>query len=244
MNLVFLKEQGDKYSFTTFRVKESSDVISVIFDVKYKVDEQGLRSMCQDLYVIKDTGECLYHKSNSSDSIDPAIVSSFLSAVEIFGQNVDAGAKLLQTGNSKFVYHHLNDGMILVARVPIASRTQQVEKILERLGKKIKQLGINLNNFDGNVSSFKKLDDELSFFNDSSYPVKEVPLEINPRLGFRLINGSELERKIYSLIRFKHRSNIKELASLLRTSETEVYTTIQKLVRKNILRPVQTYAIS
>ena len=64
--------------------------------------------MLHNIWIAKDTGECLYHKKYGSIDHDENLITSFLSAIEIFAQNVDNGCDFLQTKNYKFIVIWLN----------------------------------------------------------------------------------------------------------------------------------------
>ncbi|MHA2255407.1 MAG: hypothetical protein ACXAAM_05005, partial [Candidatus Heimdallarchaeaceae archaeon] len=63
-----------------------------------------MKLMLHNLWIAKDTGECLFHRKYGSIEHDENLITSFLSAIEIFAQNIDQGCDFLQTSSYKFVY--------------------------------------------------------------------------------------------------------------------------------------------
>ncbi|MCG3223715.1 MAG: hypothetical protein H7647_04560, partial [Candidatus Heimdallarchaeota archaeon] len=63
-----------------------------------------MKLMLHNLWIAKDTGECLFHRKYGSIEQDENLITSFLSAIEIFAQNIDNGCDFLQTSSYKFIY--------------------------------------------------------------------------------------------------------------------------------------------
>jgi hypothetical protein len=167
----------------------------------------------KDFYVIRDSGECVYHQSyvmeNDKIEADQTIMSSFLSAIETFSSNVDLGAKMLETTNNRFIYHKdPKSEWLFVART---EKTVNPEDISSKLG-----------TISGIVNSWlsKKFDGNVKIFQGVSNLIEEqftpVPSQFFEITGKETISLSGIEEKVYSFLRFKGRSTISSISKLMR----------------------------
>ncbi len=200
-------------------------------------------SMFQDLYVIKETGECLFHKAYGPTKYDPTIVSSFLSAVSLFSANFDDDTRLIETKSSRFVYHRV-DEIIVVARVSRDIPVHKVEETLKKIGDAIKKkVKFSSNEFSGAVKEFNKIESEIDkttkySLNDEEVIPEDFKVEINPKIRY-WFGTNDAERKVFSYVRFKGKASIKEISKLMRVPEIEAWRAAQKLLSMNILRKIE-----
>ncbi len=194
--------------------------------------------MLQDLYVIKNTGECLYHKSFTENTFDPAIVSSFLSAISMFSENLNEEAHLLETRSFRFVYHSLGE-LILVARVSRETPVHLVEEKLEQIAQSLKKrIKFDSRSFDGSVTEFNKLDREVETRAKETLETEKLKLEVNPRVR-TWVGRNDVEQKVFSYVRFKGKASLKEIVRLMRLPEMEAWKAAQTLLSMNVLRRIE-----
>lgn len=182
----------------------------------------------KDLYVLKDTGECVYHKTYGEEKLeaDQTIMSSFLSAIDTFSANVDLGAKILETTNNRFVYHKSGE-WLFIART---EKSVNPEEIADKLGKISSVVDTWIpSKWDGNVKIFQGVSTLVKeLFSDS----KPVHYEIT---GKEINNLNSVEEKIYSFLRFKGRSTISMISKLMRISELDVEKVTSDLYERKYL---------
>ena len=177
----------------------------------------------------------MYHKSYAAESYDPAIVSSFLSAISMFSSNFNDDAKMLETKNYRFVYHRVGE-LIIVARVTRNISLDRVEQALERIAKTLREkIKFDSKTFNGSVREFNMLDSEFDKNTRDSLAQEDLKLEINPRV--RWWSGrNEAERKVFSYVRFKGKASVKEIAKLMKVPEIEAWKAAQTLINMNVVR--------
>ncbi len=119
--------------------------------------------MIHSVYVMRKTGENLYTKRYEESNIDDNLISGFLSALQNFVAEVSSGdvIRTIKTGNVKFIYNILQDIIVVV----VADKEEDEKKIEEKV-EKISEVFYNkfkteLENWTGDVSAFKKFDEDL-----------------------------------------------------------------------------------
>ena len=107
-----------------------------------------LQSGLQDVFVLKDSGECVYHKEFGNESTrlksDGTIVSSLLSTIGLFAESVDSAARSFETANFRFVYHKKDD-FLYVART---TKNVPASDIMEKLSTKSQTIYWYATDFD------------------------------------------------------------------------------------------------
>ena len=178
-----------------------------------------LSSDIYDLWAVRETGECLVHQG-LDDNLDPNVVSSFLSAFQMFGTEVDEGLSCLETQNYKFIYHVEQD-LILVARVSRGSDPRYIKNKLEIISSSMmNKLGDNLANWTGNTEPFQEF---------RGYICKELgrsdiwvwEIEINPEINPKYMPDDRIMAEVFSLVRFKGRTTLTDVCKFMKLPESE-----------------------
>ncbi len=182
-----------------------------------------------NIYVLKNSGECVYHNEySSSEKIqsDATIMSSFLSAIEMFSNDVDTGADMLETTNYRFVYHKKDD-FIYVARTKKQSNPRKYSQGLSNIAN---IMSSKIPKFDGNVAPFRAITDiaEKEFFTASSENIYEFSGKYAKDL-----KGDEM--KIYSYLRLKGRANLRTISKMMSISEIKAGQIASSLAEKEYL---------
>lgn len=202
--------------------------------------------MIHNIWISRSTGECLLHRKYGSIEQDENLITSFLSAIEIFAQNVDAGCDLLQTKSYKFIYATTTD-TVTVACVDKnddeAIIRQEIEDIqtefLRRYGQKLKR-------WNGDVSQFSDIieyvDQRLKKYCVSIDNLENAKLElIDPMIVKKPINLNSLspqQKKVISLLTYKGSATLNDIVRLMKLSENEAEKATRSLLYNNIIKQV------
>ena len=204
--------------------------------------EAKLSSDIFDLWAVRETGECLVHHG-LDDNLDPNVVSSFLSAFQMFGTEVDEGLSCLETSNYKFIYHVEQD-LILVARVARKSDPRYIKNKLEIISANMmSKLGEKIKNWTGNTEPFQEL---------KGYICKELEradiwnweVEINPLINPKYMPDTKIMAEIFSLVRFKGRTTLMDICKFMKLPEIEAEEACRQLLGNKILQTIERKSIN
>ena len=110
--------------------------------------------MLHNIWIAKDTGECLYHRKYGSIDHDENLITSFLSAIEIFAQNIDKGCDYLQTTSYKFIYITGNQ-TVTVACIDSSDDEKTIRQNLEDIQNEFhNRFSESLADWNGRVEQF------------------------------------------------------------------------------------------
>lgn len=183
-----------------------------------------------DIYILRESGECVYHNEygdqDNTIKSDSTIMSSFLSAIEMFSNDVDTGADMLETANYRFVYHK-KKGFIYVARTKKGTDPSMYNKGLRIIANKMdKHLP---DQFDGNVTHFRRVGNMIE---DEFFSKPDGIFEFSGKYA-RDLSGDDM--KIYSYLRLKGRANLRTISQMMSMNERDAYRIANKLVEKDYL---------
>lgn len=185
----------------------------------------------KDFYVLRESGECVFHKSYTSEAdkieADGTLMSSFLSAINAFAQNVDTGTKMLETDNFRFVYHK-NAEYIYVARTEKGTNAELIESKLDAISHQMESRIPA--KFDGNVTIFQGV----------SSLIKEQFLMNGPKKFYEITGKGfqgldSLEEKVYAFLRFKGRSQLSAIVKLMKIPEHKALKVTEQLMDKELV---------
>jgi hypothetical protein len=180
------------------------------------VEQTPLEEYIQDLYVVEDSGVCVYHSSisNDYDKVDDTIVSSFLSAIETFSNNIQSNVNKLTMNDFEFIYHRDNK-LLFVARIKNGIDEQGVFNLLKRISSKFFAITDLIQPFTGDISQFKVIGDllldELNQTHDLIH--RKSIFEIS---GRRDKISNQLESRIYAILRLKGRITVSQICEFLK----------------------------
>ncbi|MCY3410364.1 MAG: hypothetical protein INQ03_01895 [Candidatus Heimdallarchaeota archaeon] len=184
-----------------------------------------------NVYVLRDSGECVYHQeyAQQEDKVqsDSTIMSGFLSAIEMFSNDVDTGADHLETNNYRFVYHKQNE-FIYVARTKKHVDPKIYSEGLAKIATKMTQYIPE--KFNGNVAAFEQMTEMV----EDEFIIKstESLYEFSGKYA-RDLKGDEL--KIYSYLRLKGRANLKTISQMMSIDQKRAFQITNELVEKEYL---------
>ncbi len=187
----------------------------------------------QELYVVKDSGLCLFHTSfNGKTEVDQTIVSSFLSAIETFSNNISTTVNRLAMKDFEFVYHREED-LIYVAKLANGVDAEEISRTLEKVSKEFKTHFLKDRVIDGDTRLFRVIG---KLFVNNLLRNKRL---IHP--GTKLeISGekrrlSTSESKVFSILRLKGRLDISTISRLMKIPEDETINVTKNLLEKNVV---------
>ena len=204
-----------------------------------------LEEMIHNIWIAKDTGECLYHRRYNDDiNVDENLITSFLSAIEIFAQNVDSGCEQLETKRYKFVYAQ-TDNTVTVACIDKQDDDTYIKKEVETIQNEFKsRFSKMLENWNGRVELFSTMnefvDKRLSSFNSILGSFKNKKLELNEMIIKQKpkLKLSPQQEKVISLIRYKGTATLQDICKWMKLTEPDAEIAAKSLLHNNIIREV------
>ncbi|MHA1304056.1 MAG: hypothetical protein ACTSQE_13160 [Candidatus Heimdallarchaeaceae archaeon] len=200
--------------------------------------------MIHNLWIAKSTGECLYHRKYGAIDIDENLITSFLSAIEIFAQNVDTGCDQLETHNYKFVYTN-TDQTVTVACIDKNDDEriikQEISAIQEEFKSRFKK---ELDNWNGRVEIFASMnsfvDSKLASYTSKLGSFKNKKLELNEMIIKQKpkLKLSAQQEKVISLIRYKGTATLSDICKWMKLTEPDAEIAARSLLHYNIIREV------
>lgn len=188
-----------------------------------------------ELYVVQDSGVCLYHKSfsDASKAVDETIISSFLSAIETFSNNFDSSVHKLSLRDFDFIYHREGE-LIYVVKAVHGVDDIAVVKALSLVGKDFRQNYLKDKELNGDVRAFKvigKLFINHLLFNRSVVH-RGSKFEISGKIEKITHPG---ESKIYAILRLRGRLDIATISSLMKIPEDETIRLTKSLMDRKLV---------
>jgi len=200
--------------------------------------------MLHNIWIAKDTGECLYHRKYGSIDHDENLITSFLSAIEIFAQNIDKGCDYLQTTSYKFIYITGNQ-TVTVACIDSGDDEKTIRQILEDIQNEFQnRFSGALNDWNGRVEHFSSMkyfvDKHLLKYTKPLNNLSETKLELNPLTIRRDTSQifSPQQKKVLSLLKYKGSATLNEIVKLMKLSENDAEKAAKDLLYNNIIRQI------
>ena len=200
--------------------------------------------MLHNLWIAKDTGECLFHKKYGSIDHDENLITSFLSAIEIFAQNVDSGCDLLQTKNYKFVYV-TGTNTVTVACVDVDDDESDVRKDLISIQVEFHSRYANeLIDWSGRIEHFSSMssfvDDHLSKYSSDLGNIGNRRLELTPMIVKKQmkITLSQQQEMVISLLKYKGTATLNDIVKLMKLTEPDAEKATRALLYHNVIQQV------
>jgi len=198
--------------------------------------------MLHNLWIAKDTGECLFHRKYGSIEYDENLITSFLSAIQIFAQNVDEGCDFLQTTRFKFIYT-CSENTVTVACVDNnddeATIRNEIDSIQDEF---LQRFSKQLEEWNGRVELFSEIgdlvDERLDKYRSPIVNIKDSKLELNPSVRKRdlLMKYSSQQEKVISLLKYRGTATINEIVKLMKLSESDAEKAAKGLMYNNVIR--------
>lgn len=203
-----------------------------------------MKLMLHNLWIAKDTGECLFHRRYGSIEQDENLITSFLSAIEIFAQNIDNGCDFLQTSSYKFIYI-TGEQTVTVACIDSKDDENIIRQELVKIEKEFySRFTQDLKKWNGRVEGFADLSDFVDkHLKKYSSPIKELAdtrLELNPIITTENLKSkfSPQQEKVISLLKYKGTATLHDIIKLMKLSETDAEKAAKGLLYHDIIRQI------
>ncbi len=203
-----------------------------------------LKSMLHNIWIAKDTGECLFHKKYGSIGHDENLITSFLSAIEIFAQNVDEGCDFLQTKNYKFIYATAKQTVIVVC-TDCDDEDTAVREDLKHIQEEFhNRFNKDLTDWNGRVEHFSLMDDfvdkRLRKYTTPAVNLSNTKLELNPSTvsGDFKKTYSQQQKKLISLLKYKGAATLNDIVKLMKLTETDAQRAAKELLTNDVIRQI------
>ncbi len=203
-----------------------------------------LKSMLHNIWIAKDTGECLYHKKYGSIDHDENLITSFLSAIEIFAQNVDKGCDFLQTKNYKFIYATSNQLVTVICTDSNDEDTDirvDLDKIQDEFQRRFSE---ELRDWNGRVEHFSIMsdyvDNHLKKYSTPTENLSNTKLELNPKIITQDFSRSysRQQKKLISLLKYKGAATLNDIVKLMKLTETDAQLAAKDLLNSDVIRQI------
>ncbi len=203
-----------------------------------------MKLMLHNLWIAKDTGECLFHRKYGSIEQDENLITSFLSAIEIFAQNIDNGCDFLQTSSYKFIYK-TGEQTVTVACVDSEDDESIIRQELVKIEKEFySRFSQNLKEWNGRVEGFADLsdfvDNHLKKYSSPIRKLADTKLELNPIVTKENLKSmfSPQQEKVISLLKYKGTATLHDIIKLMKLSETDAEKAAKGLLYHDIIRQI------
>ncbi|MBY8999706.1 MAG: hypothetical protein KGD64_02215 [Candidatus Heimdallarchaeota archaeon] len=200
--------------------------------------------MLHNIWIAKDTGECLFHRKYGSIEHDENLITSFLSAIEIFAQNIDNGCDLLQTSSYKFIYIS-GEQTVTVACVDCKDDENVIRQELRKIEKEFySRFSNDLKEWSGRVERFADLSDYVdNHLKKYSLPIQELSntkLELNPIVTKENLKSkfSPQQEKVISLLKYKGTATLHDIIKLMKLSENDAENAAKGLLYNDVIRQI------
>ncbi len=198
--------------------------------------------MIHNLWIAKTTGECLYHRKYGNINTDENLITSFLSAIEIFAQNVDSGCESLTTHNYKFIYSTSEETVTVVCIDKTENEDIIKQDIYAIHNEFKKRFNEELKNWRGRVEIFSTMDDyvdnKLLPYNSAGRLFKNKKLELNEMIIKQKpkLKLSPQQEKVVSLIRYKGSATLNDICRWMKLTEPDAELAARSLLHYNIIK--------
>ncbi len=201
--------------------------------------------MLHNLWIAKNTGECLFHKKYGRMDHDENLITSFLSAIEIFAQNVDTGCDLLQTKNYKFIYVTGNN-VVIVACVDADDNDESDVRndLISIQGEFHSRYANELIDWRGRIEHFASMsdfvDEHLNKYSSNLSNVGNRRLELAPMIVKKQIKFklSQQQEKVISLLKYKGTATLNDIVKLMKLTEPDAEKATRTLLYHNVIQQV------
>lgn len=190
------------------------------------------------IWILQESGTCLFHKKFDNNTNDENLISGFLSAVNSFVNSFGDEIKWIETNKNRFVFK-MTESIIFVACTTNDENAILTYKRLNRISDHFilmfgKEMRNNCDPFP--IDSFKKIAPSINRI--FAIPEEDIEKVQKPAINYRFDSP---EARLMSFIRYKRKVSIMDIVRYLRISDEEVSQVLEKLeLQRNVMRIEQT----
>ena len=179
----------------------------------------------QQIWILQESGTCLFHRNYDKSNNDENLISGFLSAINSFVGSFGDEIKWIETNRHRFVFK-MNSNLIFCACTSIDSNALLTFKRLSRISDHFMLMFKNNLNNDGepiSIDIFRKIAPTVNRL--FGIP-EESGANVCPKPTFRFDSP---EARLMSFIRYKRKVSITDIVHFLKVSDVEANNTLQRL---------------
>ncbi|MBK5114573.1 MAG: hypothetical protein KGD59_10590 [Candidatus Heimdallarchaeota archaeon] len=195
----------------------------------------------QEIWILQESGTCLFHQKYDDSNNDENLISGFLSAVNSFVGSFGAEIKWIETNRNRFVFK-MRDQLIFVACTNPSEHAPLTYKRLNRIadhfdlmfGKEFLVSGDPIP-----IDIFKKIAPTVNrLFGIIEETKKELSSESKEKIKQELRFDSK-EARLMSFIRYKRRVSVTDIVRYLRISDDDAESTLTKLETNRFVQKME-----
>ena len=193
------------------------------------------------IWILQETGTCLFHQKYDNSCSDENLVSGFLSAVNLFVGSFGVELKWIETDKFRFVFNR-HEQLIFVACTTTSDIAQETHKKLTRVAEHF-FLAFNrdiiLDNDPITVDIFKKFSPTINRvfgFNEELLADNAIRKPVFNASGLKFDSA---EARLMSFIRYKQRVSVNDIVRFLKLSNEETQNTINNLENRKYIQRIE-----
>lgn len=195
----------------------------------------------QQIWILQESGTCLFHQKYDNSDNDENLISGFLSAVNSFVGSFGAEIKWIETDRYRFVFK-MSDQLIFVACTDPREHAPITYKRLNRVadhfdlmfGKEFLVSGEAIS-----IDRFKKMAPTVRrLFGIKEETRRELGTQSKEKIQQELRFDSK-EARLMSFIRYKRRVSVTEIVRFLRISDQDAESTLTKLESNRFVQKME-----
>ncbi len=194
--------------------------------------------MIHNVWIAKESGECLFHRRYGNITAEENIVTSFLSAMDSFASEFAGAAVSFKTTNYRFFFRSIKGAKLIVAsdaedtEAPIRRSMDIIANTVDMSYSSI------MPEWEGSLMEFEPLISVVDAeFQDSSSWHK-LMFQLRTDVNTQVFSGCE--RKIVSLLKFKGKATLGDIMRYMNLSRNEAENAAKSLLGSEALHMVDT----
>ncbi len=195
----------------------------------------------QQIWILQESGTCLFHQKYDNSNNDENLISGFLSAVNSFVGSFGAEIKWIETNKHRFVFK-MNEQLIFVACTEPNELAPITYRRLTRIADHFELMFGKEYLFSGDpvpIDIFKKIAPTVNrVFGIMEETNTELSSQSKEVIKQELRFDSK-EARLMSFIRYRRRVSISDIVRYLRISDDDVESTLSKLESNKFVQKLE-----
>ncbi|MGC9781087.1 MAG: hypothetical protein HZR80_17720 [Candidatus Heimdallarchaeota archaeon] len=192
----------------------------------------------KQIWILQESGTCVFHRKYDKNSNDENLISGFLSAVNSFVGSFGAEIKWIETNKYRFVFN-MSDQLIFVACTGINDHAPFTYKRLCRISDHFNMMfGKDL--FESGdpipIDIFKKIAPTVNRIFGIADDYNQAIVTKPAPLAKEELRFDTKEARLMSFIRYKRRVSISDIVHFLRIPDEEAENALNKLENRRFIQ--------
>jgi hypothetical protein len=204
------------------------------------------------IYIFESTGQLIYFKNYSNRTIDPAIVSGFFSAIQMFTENmIDKGSRIQEINlhNNDLIFDVIDNGNIVIMALTSGKNSNEAKEILQRISRgltfvlKYRNLSLEgLNTFlEIYINNISKMKEEIKIEYAEGTTNRQNYFELKPLRTIKALTV-KLTQEEHSIINLCDGQNsLKSISEKLGRPYFQIMPIIIKFQKEGLVNQIKTY---